>query len=446
MTSLTRILSRGRRGGLRARFIGGAFWSVVAAVSIRCANIFGGVVVGRLLGRVGLGEYGIILSTLTAITGVAGASLGQFGTRYGAEFKVRNPARAGRIIGLTILTAGMVAVTASGAIFSSAGVLAARYMNAPRMAPLVQLSSSVLLFSIMAATVTACLAGLDAFRATAQINGIAALTFAPVVLVLTNLAGLRGAIMALAVQNATMLAAGGIALWRRCCSVGIAINLKHLGEEIANLRDFALPAAMSAIAVTPVVWYGNVILVNGAAGYTEMGLFSAALQWYNAVIFIPAALSPLVLSLMASSMGESGGAAYGKILRVSLLANGTIAGCAALALFMLAPWLMRLYGREFYEAVGILRILAVAAVMNALAGVVGQVIASRASMWWGFALNLLWGVVFLGVAEMLTNNRGAMGLALAYAASYAVHLVSSSVYAVSSQRLRAVEPVRLDTA
>jgi O-antigen/teichoic acid export membrane protein len=446
VTSLTRILSPGRHSGLRTRFIGGAFWSVVAAMSIRCANILGGIVVGRLLGRVGLGEYGIILSTLAVITSLAGASLGQFGTRYGAEFKVRNPARAGRIIGLTILIAGVVAVTASGVIFGSAGALAARYMNAPHMVPLVQLSSNVLLFSIMAATVTACLAGLEAFRATAQVNGIAALIFAPVILALTHLAGLRGAIIALAVQNATMFAAGSVALWRRCRSVKIAINLKHLGEEIANFRDFALPAAMSAIAVTPVVWYGNVILVNGAAGYTEMGLFSAALQWYNAVIFIPAALSPVMLSLMASSTGESGGATYGKILRLSFLANGAIAGCAAFALFVLAPWLMGLYGGEFYEAVGILRILAVAAVMNALAGVVGQVIASRASMWWGFTLNLLWGAVFLGVAELLTSSRGAMGLALAYAASYAVHLASSSVYAGFSQRLRAVEPVRLDVA
>jgi O-antigen/teichoic acid export membrane protein len=430
-------------GGLRARFLSGAFWSVLAAVSSRGANVFGSVVVGRLLGRSGLGEYGMILGTLVIVTSIAGASLGQFGTRYVAEFKVSNPPRAGRVIGLTLLSALVLALAAAIAIYAFADALAARYLNAPAMAPLVRISASVLLFSIVAATMAACIAGLEEFRATARVNVLAAVSFVPVTLVLTHAIGLRGAIVALVVQNFVILLGSAMVLRRHCRLRGIVVSLAGTREDLAILWTFAVPAAMSAIAVTPVIWYGSVILVSSAAGYSQMGLFSAALQWYNAVIFIPIAISPLILSLMASSSREANTTHYGKVVRASLLANGAVAGCTSVGLLIAAPLLIRVYGNEFAGAVIVLRILALAATMNALAGVVGQIIASRASMWWGFALNLLWGTVFLTVAHLLVGNQGAIGLGLAYLISYSVHLVSSSVYLAGFQRVRSGRSIRI---
>ena len=60
------------------------------------------------------------------------------------------------------------------------------------------------------------------------------------------------------------------------------------------------------------------------------------------------------------------------------------------------------------------------------AAVIGQAIASMDRMWWAFILNSVWAFVLLASAVLLVPHYGALGLAVAFLASYSVHALTST--------------------
>lgn len=69
-------------------------------------------------------------------------------------------------------------------------------------------------------------------------------------------------------------------------------------KEISVLWRFSFPAALSSALVGPANWMCNVMLVNQSAGYGEMGIYNAAIQWNSIIIFLPALMSQVFLPLM----------------------------------------------------------------------------------------------------------------------------------------------------
>src|SRR5687767_7424496 len=98
---------------LARRLARGAIWSLVGAVSTRVLTLVSSIIVVRLLGKVTLGEFGMVQSTLAMLGTFAGLGLGLTATKYTAEFRERDSARVGRVLGM-IIAAGFV----SGVVMS----------------------------------------------------------------------------------------------------------------------------------------------------------------------------------------------------------------------------------------------------------------------------------------------------------------------------------------
>ena len=58
------------------------------------------VIVGRLLGKTGFGEIGMIQNTVGIFGAAAGFGMGMAATKYVAEYRRTDPNRAGRFIAL----------------------------------------------------------------------------------------------------------------------------------------------------------------------------------------------------------------------------------------------------------------------------------------------------------------------------------------------------------
>jgi len=63
-------------GPLESRFLKGAFWLVGGTIIAQALSMLASFVTARLLGRVGVGEVGIVISTLGAFGIFAGFGLG----------------------------------------------------------------------------------------------------------------------------------------------------------------------------------------------------------------------------------------------------------------------------------------------------------------------------------------------------------------------------------
>src|SRR5512140_3019604 len=99
---------------LWSRFHRGVAWSLLAAVAASGFNLALNVSVARLLGREAFGQFGMVLSAITAVSGIAQLAMGYTTTKLVAEFRTNDPERAGRIIGLSsivsIVTGSLAAI------------------------------------------------------------------------------------------------------------------------------------------------------------------------------------------------------------------------------------------------------------------------------------------------------------------------------------------------
>jgi O-antigen/teichoic acid export membrane protein len=413
---------------LRGRFARGAVWSLVGAVISQGSNLAASVITARLLGREQFGEYGMIQSTVGMLGVFAGLGLGLTATKYVAEFRTLDPERAGRIIALgcavAIVSGGLLALC----LLAYAPVLAAKTLNAPALANELRIASALLFFNALNGAQTGALSGFEAFRAIARINLVRGLIAFPVTVAAVLLWRLPGAIWALAVTAAVTCLLSQVSLQQHCAGMGIRPQFSSAWRERRVLWSFSTPAFLSGVLVGPVTWAANSMLVNQPRGYAEMGVFTAASQWRNAIAFVPGVLAQLALPLLSNLNGERDVLRYGKALRWNLILTAAAATAVAVPVALGAPQIMRLYGRGFQQGWLVLVLSAATAVISCTNGVVGTAILSAGSVWVGCAFNGMWAAALLAGCYCFIPTSLALGLAGSMLGAYIAHTAWQAVY------------------
>lgn len=392
------------------------------------SNLAASVITARLLGREQFGQYGMVQSTVGMLGIFAGLGLGLTATKYVAEFRTRDPKRAGRIIALggavAIFSGGLLALS----LLAYAPFLAAKTLNAPALAAELRIASVLLFFNAFNGAQTGALAGFEAFRAIARINLARGFVTFPVTVALVLLWRLPGAMWALAITAAVTCLLSQFSLRQHCAALGILPRFSSAWRERRVLWTFSTPAFLSGALVGPVTWAANTMLVNQPGGYAEMGLFSAASQWRTAIGFIPGVMAQFALPLLSNLNGERHVSQYAKTLRWNLLLTAAAATAFALPVAVGAPYIMRLYGRGFEQGSLVLIVSAAVAVIACINSVVGTAILSAGSMWVGLAFNGMWAAVLLTGCHRFIPSRLSLGLAGSLLAAYLAHTVSQAAY------------------
>src|SRR5690242_18010761 len=83
---------------LAYRLARGAFWSLAGTVTSRFLGLAASICVARILGKVTMGELGIIQSTVGMFSAFAGLGLGLAATKHVAEFQAKDRLLAGEMI------------------------------------------------------------------------------------------------------------------------------------------------------------------------------------------------------------------------------------------------------------------------------------------------------------------------------------------------------------
>ena len=129
------------------RLARGAFWSLIGGVASRAFTLISSIIVARILGREGYGEVGMIQSTIGMFGVFAGFGLGSTATKYIAEFRFKDPEKAGRITNLTMIASliggGLMMITC----LIMSPWLADKTLNRPDLAPVLA-AGALLLFEM----------------------------------------------------------------------------------------------------------------------------------------------------------------------------------------------------------------------------------------------------------------------------------------------------------
>jgi O-antigen/teichoic acid export membrane protein len=413
---------------LRARFARGAVWSLIGAVIAQGSNLAVSVVAARLLGREGFGKLGMIQNTVGMLGVFAGLGLGVTATKYVAQYRTREPERAGRIIALgcaiALLSGGLLALS----LVAFAPQLARKTLNAPELTGALRIASLLLFLNAINGAQTGALSGFEAFREIARINLARGLIALPVTVAAVFFLRLPGAIWGLVLTAAATCLLSQTALHGRCAALRIETKFSSAWKERSVLWTFSTPAFLAGAMSGPAIWAASTMLVNQPAGYAQMGIFSAATQWRMAIAFVPGVLAQLALPLLSNLNGERDGPRYAQALRWNLILTAAAATAVAVPIALAAPQIMRLYGHGFGEGWLVLVLSAFTAVISCVNGVVGTAIFSAGSVWIGCAFNAMWAAVLLAACSHFVPTNLALGLAGSMLAAYIAHTMWQAAY------------------
>ena len=420
--ALRRLLGRLTGSPLVRRVAGGAFWSVVGTGVARLLALGAAVLVARQLGAAAFGEYNLVQTTAGMFQALAGFGLGTTATKFLSGRCRADPDAAGRIVALSELVAGLVGAAATAALVLTSSFIAARVLGAPQLSRSLRVGAFLLLLGSVNGAQFGILAGLERFRLLAVVSGISAAVSIPLLVVGARQGGVRGGVIGLDVSAAVTVLVYGLAVAAVTRQEGILVRYATAFREWRILFSFSMPATFSNLLLTPVAWITSAIVANQPHGLSELGLFSAANQWRNAIVLLASSAGAVLFPVFSHLHHTGRKRALARTFWTSLAAVAASSLAAALALSLLAPWIMRAYGSEFGHASRLLVLMVAAGALSALLNVAGQVIAGVGRMWLGFGLTAVWAATLVGTALAL-RSRGALGLSLAYLAAYLVHLL-----------------------
>ncbi len=408
---------------LHRRFRAGAFWSLIGGVFSRGPVLAASVACARLLGTRGFGEFGILQSTAGMFGIFAGLGLGLTATKYVAEFRGKDPDRAGRVLAISAVTALISGILMTGTLILTASFLAKHTLGAPNLAAPLAIASGLVFFGAMNGAQNGALIGLEAFQAIARVNlwtGLLSLVF---IVSGAKYGGLRGAVWGLIGGVAANWLLNNRAIRYACAEARISYQFATCAKEWRILYQFSLPAFLASVVVGPAMWACNALLVNQRDGYLEMGLYTAADKWRLLILFIPGTVAGIALPMLSNLHGEDDPSGYSKVFNANVLLNLGLTILPGIVIALFAVPILSVYGTAYRSAWPILVILAFSAVPEALNNVFGYAAISQGGVWWRLGFDVLLAVALVGFSFWAIPKWGAVGLA----GGYCVALSLSSI-------------------
>jgi O-antigen/teichoic acid export membrane protein len=405
---------------VRHRFLAGAFWSMAGSAAARATILLSTVAAGRLLGAHAFGELGIIQSTVALFGTLAGAGLGLTATKHVAEFRLTDRDRAGRYIGLVILTTAVAGSVMALLLAASASLFAPRILGSAELVGPVRIASGLVFFGAVIGAQTGAILGLEEYRAHAIVTGIRGLGGAILSVIGMWFWGLSGGVVGLVAGEAVAAMAAHVYLRRASVVHDVSITFQRLHGEIPALWTFSAPALVGSIVIMPALLGANLLLAHTANGYVKLGLFTAALKWNALVLFVPAALSLPQLPLLANLHGLGRTEQFRKALRTYVAVSTGVMIVPMLLLILFAGWVMALSGEQFRAGAPVLVVMAAAAIPMGMNTIIGQAVVSANGIWLRMAADVGLAVSLAVGAALLVPRYGEMGLAYAYFIAFTV--------------------------
>jgi O-antigen/teichoic acid export membrane protein len=405
------------------RIAKGTFWSLIGAVGSKALTLVSSIVIARILGKEGYGEVGMVQSTIGLFGVFAGFGLGTASTKYIAEYRTKDPEKAGRILNLTLvvslISGGIMAIVC----LAMSPWLAENTLNRSDLASLLGASALLLFISTLGGVLFSALSGFESFRAIARINIWQGAVSPLVAIPCVWFYGVQGAIASFTINAAIGLILCTIALRAECKSYRIpqTFDTSFLSERY-TIWKFSLPAMFAALMVGPAYWICSIILVNQKNGYSEMGIFTVVNQWFMHLLLLPSIIGQVIFPILSESIGANDINYSNKILMLSIKLNAALILPIVFILCFLSPFIMQLYGKSFSEEWLTLIIGLLTAGLLAIQTPIGNIIAASGRMWVGFFMNLGWAIAFIGFSIAFVK-WGALGINSARAIAYLIHAI-----------------------
>src|SRR3989339_891151 len=346
-----------KQSSLKQQTSRNVFWAFSGTSLLQLSNLAASVIVARYIGQNSFGALGVLNTTLSMFVGFAGLSMGVTATKHVAEFRNSDPARAGKIIGLSHVVSLITGAVIASLVFIFAPAIASKALNAPALSNLLRLACVILLTNAFNGSISGALVGLEAFKKIAKLNLVLSLVNFIFVFIGVNLLGLTGVIFAM-----------------------IASAFLSLSANYLILRKLA---AQNNIKIQ----------------------------------FIPNIINQASLPIFSNLYGNKNYAAHSKLVTYNLLVICLFSFLVWGIISIFSKQIMSIYGPGFANGSMTMILLTAATVFHVSSGVIGQYMFSTSKIWHIFTVNSIWAVILI-ISSYYLTSKGSVGLALAYLISY----------------------------
>lgn len=409
-------------GSPLARLAHGISWTAIGAFASRPLLLAGAVVCARFLDPIAYGKLALLQSAVLTLGAFAGMGMATAITRHLSELRQRDPARAGRLLWLTlVLSAGSSAVTAILlALFRRA--VAEQWLASADLADLLPVTAVTLVFTVIAAAQSAALMGLEAYRPLAGCNIANGVLAAGLMIAGAAANGLHGALWGSALASLGTVLILAIVLRSEALRAGFAPRPSFTRDDLSTVLHASVPLLFAGLIPPAVSTVSSAMLSRGSGGYAELGVFSAADQWRVAILFLGRLLAQPSLPILTDLYAARDMRGFRRTFGVNLMTAGPACALAALMLALFGGRIMALYGRTYAAHGEVLAWCCAGAALAAISWAGAQALTGAGEYWLGVWLNALWAAVLLTLCYWW-RDAGALGLAQAFLAAYLIHLV-----------------------
>ncbi len=381
------------------------------------------ILVARILGSDHYGEVGIILSSIAMFESVAAMGMGITATKHIAEYRQTDTAKIGGIVAVTHISTLIISASLGILVYVVAPWMAIHILEAPSLSRALRIGVAILALNAMTGGNIGILSGFEEYKTLAFINGFLGLITPPLVVGGAYYSGVEGTFTGMACVALVSLMFYWAAVYRRMRADNLVLDYWIKRRELSLLWRFSLPAMLAGILIAPVNWILGAWLIQ-RDGYAEMGLYSAANQWFSILLFLPGVITSVYLPVFSGAGNAQGGgyrtAVIWKGVKTALWVSLPLAALTAVA----SPWIMAAYGPDYSGAYPLLAVVAATAAVAATQNMLSNALATMDLMWLHLASNLLWAAINLGAAHgLLGLGYSAMALCWAALLAYAAKLV-----------------------
>lgn len=409
------------------RILKGSFWSLFGTAIGKFFILISGILCARILGDYEYGELGIIRSTIAMFIVVGSAGISVTACKYISQYRANNEIEnITSITNITRLFALIFGLIITIIVFASSNYIATNTFKTPELSTDLKWGGILLFFSIFNAYQNGVLSGFENFKAiglNTLISGIFEFFF---IVAGAYFYSVSGAIVGYGISFVILSILNSQSIYRSFCKN----NLPHrssfiVKSHITLLWKFALPAALNAIIVTGAFWCIKTMLIN-STGFGDLGIYEAADQWKVIMLYIPSALSTILLPILSNVSSE--GQSTKKLIKYNLIINTCISFVLAGIILVLSNIIMGFYGVGFENPYPLI-LLAISTIFTTIALVTTTAMTSQAKIWQNFVFQIIWGIILIVTAYYLLKfGLGATGLALAILIAYFFLATCQTIY------------------
>lgn len=411
---------------LARRMFHGAFWSFSGTAMGKLCLLVAGILCAHLLKQEVFGQLGMIRSTLNIFIVFGASGIGVTATKLISTYRTNDIPRLLRMTRLTFRLAWVMALVLMVFCFVLARPIARHILHAEHLTFELQIASVLLLFSILYGVQNGVLTGLEQFKIMARNTFIGSFLEAVLMVAGAYFWGLTGAIVGLGIGLGALFWVNRLSIKKHYAQyvVGEMQSMRTPNDWSMLLND-CIPATLSALMVTPTFWGIRTILLQHD-GYNSLALFEAADQWKVMMLFIPTAISQMVLPILTSIRQQRQQFRHVLLANIALIVG--ISSMITLVVLLLGGPIMQLYGKGFSDKMPLVY-LALSNIFSAYSNIIEMSIYSKNKMWQAFVINLFWAIVLLVSAYgLVERGLNATGIALAVLIAYGLKSILATLY------------------